>query len=151
MSKLDIDDVLARLKQLFDISSDSALSRQLDTSPQTISSWRARQRVPYAICIEIAIQYDVSLDWLLMGKGAAVPPLAKDAIPEAFEAPKDQTHDGGSETAQQCHHMMNTFCRLPERDQRDVLNFIEEKSRIRDMEKRLFILERQVRGAQLGQ
>lgn len=148
MSKLDIDDVLARLKQLFDISSDSALSRQLDTTPQTISSWRARQRVPYAVCIEIATQYGVSLDWLLLGKDV-MSPLAQEPIPEAFAPPKDQKHDDDPEPSQQCQHVMKTFSRLPERDQRDVLNFIEEKLRIRDMEQRLFLLEHQVKGAQL--
>jgi len=41
----------------------------LQISPQTLSSWKVRDSVPYALCVDIARAYACSLDWLLLGEG----------------------------------------------------------------------------------
>lgn len=61
--------VVHRLKQATGTSSDAALAKVLDISPQTLSSWKSRDKVPYALCVDLALREGVSLDWLLLGEG----------------------------------------------------------------------------------
>ncbi|MBC3474129.1 helix-turn-helix domain-containing protein [Pseudomonas sp. Rh2] len=60
--------VLARLKLLTGSETDVQLARALAVSPQTLSSWKVRGSIPYALCIDIARQRGCSLDWLLLGE-----------------------------------------------------------------------------------
>ncbi|HHR4769146.1 TPA: helix-turn-helix domain-containing protein [Salmonella enterica] len=69
MSIKESEVVLARLKQIFSVSSDTALCEKLSVSPQTLSSWKSRNKIPYANCVEVSTQRNVSLDWLLTGRG----------------------------------------------------------------------------------
>lgn len=69
MSIIGTEQVLARLKQVFAVSSDIALCECLKVSPQTLSSWKSRNKIPYANCVEVCQQKDVSLDWLITGRG----------------------------------------------------------------------------------
>lgn len=69
MSIKESEIVLSRLKQVFSVSSDVALCEALSVSPQTLSSWKSRNKIPYANCVEISNQKDISLDWLLTGRG----------------------------------------------------------------------------------
>ena len=68
MSTNVLASVLARLKLLTATESDAELSRALAISPQTLSSWKVRDSVPYSLCIDVARQYACSLDWLLLGE-----------------------------------------------------------------------------------
>lgn len=69
MNKKAVDAVLLRLMSLFNVDNDSELARVLNVNRQTLASWRKRDSVPYSICINIAEERGVSLDWLLTGKG----------------------------------------------------------------------------------
>ncbi|MDZ5602389.1 helix-turn-helix domain-containing protein [Pseudomonas sp. RP23018S] len=69
MSSTPLSLVLTRLKLLTCAQSDAQLSRTLQISPQTLSSWKVRDSVPYALCVDIARTYACSLDWLLLGEG----------------------------------------------------------------------------------
>ncbi|ECD3767993.1 bacteriophage CI repressor [Salmonella enterica] len=69
MSTNNAEVVINRLKQIFSVTSDSALCSKLDVSPQTLSSWKARNKIPYANCVEVSGRTDISLDWLLTGRG----------------------------------------------------------------------------------
>ncbi|MBA1324598.1 helix-turn-helix domain-containing protein [Pseudomonas plecoglossicida] len=87
MSNTSLVSVLIRLKHVTGTSSDSALAKVLDVSPQTLSSWKVRESIPYAFCIAVAQRHNVSLDWLLLGIGspsrtapAATPPAAGDLL-----------------------------------------------------------------------
>lgn len=64
--------VLDRLKHLMAAPSDAALAKALGISPQTLGSWRARASIPYALCMDLARTDGISLDWLLLGRGAMV-------------------------------------------------------------------------------
>jgi hypothetical protein len=66
----EANEVLSRLKHLLAAPTDAALAKSLSISPQTLGSWRARARVPYGVCINLARNDGVSLDWLLLGRGA---------------------------------------------------------------------------------
>lgn len=61
--------VLARMKLITQSATDSGLSAALGVSPQTVSSWKGRDSIPYAICVDLAEKHGVSLDWLLVGEG----------------------------------------------------------------------------------
>lgn len=52
------------MKQVAQVRTDSDLSEALGVSPQTLSSWKGRDSIPYAICIDFAQARGVSLDWL---------------------------------------------------------------------------------------
>ncbi|HKS12378.1 MAG TPA: helix-turn-helix domain-containing protein [Pseudomonas sp.] len=70
MSRSGCAAVLTRLKLATGTSSDAALAKVLGVSPQTLSSWKVRNSVPYSFCIDLAVHEDVSLDWLLLGEGS---------------------------------------------------------------------------------
>ena len=63
-------DVIDRLLQVFECKNDSELCILLNVKSQsTLSSWRSRDSVPYALCVDVSEQKKISLDWLLTGKG----------------------------------------------------------------------------------
>ena len=65
----EANEVLSRLKHLLAAPNDAALAKSLGISPQTLGSWRARASVPYGLCMTLARNDGVSLDWLLLGRG----------------------------------------------------------------------------------
>lgn len=78
--------VLDRLKHLMAAPSDAALAKALGISPQTLGSWRARASIPYALCMDLARTDGISLDWLLLGRGAVVPEPQALMADDAFVA-----------------------------------------------------------------
>lgn len=66
----DAGAVLDRLRLVVNVSNDTELHKALKIkSKSTVSSWRARNSIPYAICVQIAADNAVCLDWLLTGQG----------------------------------------------------------------------------------
>ncbi|MES2870832.1 MAG: helix-turn-helix domain-containing protein [Pseudomonadota bacterium] len=64
MSNKKSIEILEKMKQVAQVRTDSDLSEALGVSPQTLSSWKGRDSIPYAICIDFAQARGVSLDWL---------------------------------------------------------------------------------------
>ncbi|HAT1685150.1 TPA: bacteriophage CI repressor [Klebsiella oxytoca] len=87
MSTNNAEVVINRLKQVFSVTSDSALCSKLDVSPQTLSSWKARNKIPYANCVEVSERTDVSLDWLLTGRGNMYVQRESSVETEVFQSP----------------------------------------------------------------
>lgn len=69
MSTPSLSAILHRMKDLTGARTDAELSKALGISPQTLSSWKIRESIPYALCMELAQEQGVSLDWLLLGDG----------------------------------------------------------------------------------
>ncbi|MCE0779768.1 helix-turn-helix domain-containing protein [Pseudomonas putida] len=109
--------VLTRLKLLTGSESDAELSRALSVSPQTLSSWKTRDSIPYSLCIDIARQYDCSLDWLLLGQA-------------------DQPPAGPDEAGWECD-MLERLRTLSPSDRQAILLFIKDKQRIQQLERQL--------------
>ncbi|WBM31071.1 MULTISPECIES: helix-turn-helix domain-containing protein [Pseudomonas] len=109
--------VLTRLKLLTGAQSDADLSRALSVSPQTLSSWKVRDSIPYSLCIEIARQHACSLDWLLLGHGE--------------QAPASRGLTGWEAD------VLERLRALSPSDRQAILLFIEDKQRIRQLEQRL--------------
>jgi hypothetical protein len=74
MSSQDAQDVIDRMRHLFGVESDGDLARILELPRSTVGNWRARGSVPYSICVDLAAEKGVSLDWLLMGVGSMYRP-----------------------------------------------------------------------------
>lgn len=64
------DDVIDRLKVALGIVSDADLCRRFKLAPATVSNWRNRDSVPFAFCVSICQQNQISLDWILLGRGS---------------------------------------------------------------------------------
>jgi septal ring factor EnvC (AmiA/AmiB activator) len=115
-------EIIARLKQITATSTDSGLSERLGVSPQTLSSWKGRERMPYSVCIDLAEQHGISLDWLLTGAGPMRRTLECQASPS--QADTEQ-------------RMLAIFRTLTAADQQFVQQMAQERQRLRDLEQRL--------------
>lgn len=109
--------VLTRLKLLTGAQSDAELSRKLSISPQTLSSWKVRDSVPYSLCVDIARQHACSLDWLLLGEMAPGPGLQGDGDWE--------------------REMLERLRALSPGDRQATLLFIKDRQRIQQLEERI--------------
>lgn len=124
MNKKAVDAVLLRLMSLFNVDNDSELARALNVNRQTLASWRKRDSVPYSICINIAEERGISLDWLLTGKGEDV-----SEVPKAEPATQS--------FSQADLKMLELLNQLDPEVRRDLMRGAEEKQRVIEMEKQL--------------
>lgn len=122
MNKKAVDAVLLRLMSLFDVDNDSELARALNVNRQTLASWRKRDSVPYSICINIAEERGISLDWLLTGKG-------EDELLKVEPATQS--------FSQADLKMLELLNQLDPEVRRDLMRGAEEKQRVIEMEKQL--------------
>lgn len=68
-----IEDVISRLKFVFSAKTDTELADSMGIAKTTLSSWKQRGSIPYAECVSVAKAREISLDWLLLGRGRVVP------------------------------------------------------------------------------
>jgi transcriptional regulator with XRE-family HTH domain len=61
--------VLERIAKLLGVTTDTAIAKALGVAPQTLSTWKRRGTIPYERVCDFAENKDVSLDYLLLGKG----------------------------------------------------------------------------------
>lgn len=122
MNKKAVDAVLLRLMSLFNVDSDSGLAKALDVNRQTLASWRKRNSVPYSICITLAEEKGISLDWLLTGKG---------------EEEVSKVEPATQSFSQADLKMLELLNQLDPEVRRDLMRGAEEKQRVIEMEKQL--------------
>jgi len=65
---IDLQAVLNRVAALTGARTDSAIAAELDVSPQTLSTWKNRRKIPFEQLCEFAQKRDIFLDHLLLGK-----------------------------------------------------------------------------------
>ena len=121
---ISFDVVMHRVASLLGISSDSDVARALKVTPQTFSTWKRRGTVPYEKLAFFAADNDVSLDYLIPGKGRGdwaggqVDPVLLEGIEKAFEEYDEsvlkQLHTG---TAHDIGLVYNRVIRMIKRDQ----------------------------------
>lgn len=124
MQKKSLDAVLERLMTVFAVDSDSDLARKLDVNRQTLGSWRSRQSIPYALCVNVSEAEGVSLDWLLTGEGSMYRGVS--AEPSEMRT-----------VNQQEEAILELFRSLGEAGKREIQSAAEEKKRLMDVEQRL--------------
>lgn len=73
-----------RAKQMLDLKSDTDLSAYFDKPRTMVGNWRSRGIVPFKELSKLAEDKEVSLDWLLLGRGNPLAPTGK-----AEETPKE--------------------------------------------------------------
>lgn len=132
-----VDTVLARMKSIYGVRKDAELARALDISPQTLSSWRQRSAIPYALCVECAKAQGASLDWLLYGEG----PMMRAAERSAVESTNQDTHSEGLEDIKT--KILKTLEGLTQEDLEDILNEAAHRRRLRALEQRFENLQAQ--------
>lgn len=121
--------VIDRLKAIISAKSDAELANGFGISPQTLSSWKSRDSVPYAICVDFAEARGISLDWLLTGEG----PMRRDeAAPLTTTEPPAAPGISPREAA-----MLELFRSLDEDGQREIQGAAAEKKRLSDLEQRI--------------
>lgn len=128
MQILSVASVLERLALVLGTKTGNQLAEALGVSPQTISSWKSRESVPYAQCVDVAREKGVSLDWLLTGEGPMLRSEVGRAAPANAESPREQA-------------LLALWRELDEDAQRDIQSAAEEKKRLKDLEQRLQELE----------
>ncbi|EOE1791861.1 TPA: helix-turn-helix domain-containing protein [Citrobacter freundii] len=129
MNKKAVDAVLLRLMSLFNVDSDSGLAKALDVNRQTLASWRKRNSVPYSICINLAEEKGISLDWLLTGKG---------------EEQVSKVEPATQSFSQADLKMLELLNQLDPEVRRDLMRGAEEKQRVIEMEKQIQELSAQL-------
>ena len=128
MQILSVASVLERLALVLGTKTGNQLAEALGVSPQTISSWKSRESVPYAQCVDVAREKGVSLDWLLTGEGPMHRGEAGQAVQGAAENPREQA-------------LLALWRELDEGAQREIQRAAEEKKRLTEIEQRLSELE----------
>lgn len=68
-SATSFEAILGRMKLVTGAKSDTAFAKALGMYQGSVSSAKERQSIPPAWAVQIAEQYDVSLDWLMFGAG----------------------------------------------------------------------------------
>lgn len=121
MQKSRVLAVLTRLSHVLGAASDTELAKMLGTTSSTISSWKARNSIPYAKCEEIAENKGVSLDWLLTGRGQM---QQNEAVEPSNLNPREEA-------------LLALFNELGEDDQREICRLAEDKKRQHDMIKQI--------------
>ncbi|MFJ5337896.1 MULTISPECIES: helix-turn-helix domain-containing protein [Pectobacterium] len=114
--------VISRLKEIYGTPSDNALCIQIGVSPQTLSSWKSRNKVTYAKCVETSKEKGISLDWLLTGTGSML---------------RGSVDSQESTVSRSDLTLLELLNQLDPDVRRDLLRGAEEKQRLIDMEKKL--------------
>lgn len=117
--------VLERIKTVLGASSDSELCRLIGINRQTLASWKTRESVPYALCVQMSEERDLSLDWLLLGSGSMYR--------------NDNAQSEGLNPRQTA--ILKLFDGMSENEQREIQAAYEEKKRLNDLEQRVAALE----------
>lgn len=125
MSNKKSIEILERLKKIIQVKTDVGLSEALGVSPQTLSSWKGRDSIPYSICIDLARERGVSLDWLLAGRGDMFLSLHSD--------PLSATHT----LAAHEQKMLVMFRGLEASDQRNIYKLVEDKRHLQELTNRV--------------
>ncbi|MCD9124010.1 helix-turn-helix domain-containing protein [Cupriavidus sp. UGS-1] len=64
-----VRDIVDRMKSVIGVSKDVDLADHLGGSRSSLSVWRKRGSIPVDECIKLALEKNISLDWLMLGRG----------------------------------------------------------------------------------
>jgi hypothetical protein len=121
MNKKSAGAVLERLRFALGVDNDTELCKLTGVNRQTMSNWKSRDSVPYPLCVTLAESRNISLDWLLTGKGSMRKGEAEEHLQEQPLTPRQQA-------------VLGLFNALPDEKQREILSALEDKKRMIDME-----------------
>lgn len=64
------------MKTVLGVTMDKDVADFFDGARSRVSAWKHRGRIPFDECLLLAEKFDVSLDWLIFGRGAREAPTA---------------------------------------------------------------------------
>jgi len=67
MNQLKI--ILDRLKQYYNAENNRQLAQKIGVNYQTLNTWIKRNKIPYDLLHQIGQNENISIDWLLTGRG----------------------------------------------------------------------------------
>jgi hypothetical protein len=62
-------EVIERMKRIARLKNYSSVARSLDVTPQALSNYKKRGKIPSHLVIKFAMMHGLSIDWLLTGEG----------------------------------------------------------------------------------
>lgn len=68
MSNFCSNDVLSRIRQIYNFTSNRELADYFSVKETTVSNWKTRNTIPFEVLFRTSQENDVSLDWLVTGK-----------------------------------------------------------------------------------
>ena len=68
MSDLNASEVLKRIALVVRANQDYELAKFLEVAPQTIATWKKRNKIPFEHVVDVAMFYEISTDYLLFGE-----------------------------------------------------------------------------------
>jgi hypothetical protein len=90
--KISVEDIIHRMKIVLGVTMDKDVADYFDGARSQISAWKSRGKVPFDECLLLAQQFNLNLDWLILGRGprlaselmVAVPPEPESvAVPDS--------------------------------------------------------------------
>lgn len=66
---IDYKETIERMRWAGKLKNDSAVARVLGVTPQALSNYKKRGKIPSGLLIKFAELYDLSVDWLITGMG----------------------------------------------------------------------------------
>lgn len=63
----NIADIIDRIKEKFALKNETQVAKLLGVEQNTLSSWKKRNKIPYEKLDSLALEYKISLEWLLSG------------------------------------------------------------------------------------
>ena len=79
----NLETILRRLYEYMGFSKDLDFCEKYDIKPNTLSTWKKRNKIPYELLENISQNENLSMDWLLSGEGH---PEKKTALNMPFKA-----------------------------------------------------------------
>jgi len=125
--------ILNRLMVVFNVSTDSALSTFINTPARTISTWRTRNTPPYDLCVSIAKEKNLNLNWLLMNEGE----MRKTQLTNALQETPPNYEVKPTSLNRRVQMMAKIMEALPEKQQDKILSAAEDAERLVHLEQQI--------------
>ena len=101
-----LNDILDRLYQSLNIKNDAEFCRKYGIKKNTLSTWKARNKIPYELIEKISDENNLSLDWILKGKSSQ------------NETGEGEMYKGNEEKDPFCAEICDNFKKLPKERQK---------------------------------
>lgn len=63
----DLDGILNRLYECLSIKNDTEFCKRYDIKPNTLSTWKKREKIPYELIMDISQNENIPIDYILLG------------------------------------------------------------------------------------